>query len=334
MRPPFFEEPGAALVASIEARYPRTDGAAIRAAYETAARWHAGQRRRSGDPYVTHPVEVAAIVANLDLSPVAVCAAILHDTVDDTPYTFAQMRAEFGDDVTAMVEALPTSTELHRTALNLDASHAGSPDVEVLVIKLADRLHNMRTLQHASIARQVRVARDTLETVAPIAQRLGLIGLRRELEEISLAYLRPMAVTDRPTLTTLRLLELTTLLLPRSARSRWREEWAAEVGALATRRARVRFTLQTLWGVPRLAWVLSGPRRAAVPTWVAGLVQIAHVLGVGGAIVVVTATDSGLAWIAGGIVLVSLALLGALLFVRSDNPARRLIELIRAWRRQ
>ena len=87
-------------------------------------RWHAGQLRRSGDPYVTHPVEVAAIVANLGLSPVAVCAAILHDTVDDTPYTFAQMRAEFGNDVTAMVEALPTSTQLLAAALAVDAGHA------------------------------------------------------------------------------------------------------------------------------------------------------------------------------------------------------------------
>ncbi|GAB4055183.1 HD domain-containing protein [Catellatospora paridis] len=334
MSPSPLNEPGAASVAAIEARYPEDDRAAIRAAYETAARWHAGQLRRSGDPYVTHPVEVAAIVADLGLSPAAVCAAILHDTVDDTPYTFAQMRAEFGDDVTAMVEALPTSTELHRAALDVDASHAGSPDVEVLVIKLADRLHNLRTLQHTSIARQVRVARDTLETVAPIAQRLGLTGVRRELEEISLAYLRSTVVTDRPTRATLRLLELTTLLLPRNARSRWREEWAAEVGALPTRRARVMFTLQTLCGVPRLAWVLSGPRRAVVPTWVAGLTQLAQALGVGGAIVVVTATDSVFAWIAGGIVLVSLALLGMLLFVRSDGPARRLIALIRAWRRQ
>ncbi|BCJ75730.1 hypothetical protein CS0771_52740 [Catellatospora sp. IY07-71] len=322
------------MAAAIEARYPSADGAAIRAAYETAARWHAGQLRRSGDPYVTHPVEVAAIVADLGLSRVAVCAAILHDLVEDTPYTFAQMRAEFGDDVTALVEALPTSIELHRAALDANAIDVGSPGADVLVIKVADRLHNMRTLQYSSIARQIRASRHTLETVAPIAQRLGLLGVRRELEDISLAYLRPSAVTDRPTLATLRLLELTTLLLPRSARNRWREEWAAEVGALPTRRARVLFTLQTLSGVPRLAWVLSEARRAVVPAWVDGLAQIARALGVGGAIVAVIAMDTAFAWIAGGIVLVSLALLSALLFVRSDGPARRLADLIRAWRRR
>ena len=149
--------------------------------------------------------------------------------------------------------------------------------------------------------------------------------MRRDLEDISLAYLRPTAVTDRPTLATLRLLDLTTLLLPRSARNRWREEWAAEVGSLPTRRARIMFTLQTLSGVPRLAWVLSRPRRAVVPTWVDGLAQIARALGVGGAIVAVTATDSAFAWVAGGIALASLALLGTLLFLRSDDraPANR-----------
>lgn len=162
------------------------DHAEVYRAYQTAERWHRGQRRRSGDPFVTHPVEVATIVAGLGQDTGTICAALLHDIVDDTPYTRNQLRAEFGARVAGIVE---TIGELDRpeyvTALEqrwLSGPAPAAPaEVCVLAVKVADRLHNMRTIEARSLASRARIARATQDVLIPLCDRLGIQYLKREL---------------------------------------------------------------------------------------------------------------------------------------------------------
>jgi guanosine-3',5'-bis(diphosphate) 3'-pyrophosphohydrolase len=141
------------LTRTVRATHPKADIRLIERAYEVAARWHAGQKRLSGDPYITHPLAVATILAELGMNHETICAALLHDTVEDTPYTLAELRREFGDDVAALVDGV---TKLDKVKYGEAAAAetvrkmivAMARDVRVLVIKLADRLHNMRTLRY------------------------------------------------------------------------------------------------------------------------------------------------------------------------------------------
>jgi guanosine-3',5'-bis(diphosphate) 3'-pyrophosphohydrolase len=184
------------LVKTVRTTHPKADIRLIERAYETAARLHAGQSRRSGDPYITHPLAVATILAELGMPHDTICAALLHDTVEDTQYTISQLREEFGDGIAALVDGV---TKLDKVKYG-DAAQAEtvrkmvvamSRDIRVLVIKLADRLHNMRTLRYLPRPKQEQKSRETLEIFAPLAHRLGMNTVKWELEDLAFATLFP-----------------------------------------------------------------------------------------------------------------------------------------------
>jgi GTP diphosphokinase / guanosine-3',5'-bis(diphosphate) 3'-diphosphatase len=184
------------LIKTVRATHPKADIRLIERAYEVAAYWHAGQQRKSGDPYITHPLAVATILAELGFTDETICAALLHDTVEDTAYTLAEIRSDFGDDVAALVDGV---TKLEKVKYGEAAAAetvrkmvvAMSRDIRVLVIKLADRLHNMRTLRYLPREKQERKARETLEIFAPLAHRLGMNTIKWELEDLAFATLFP-----------------------------------------------------------------------------------------------------------------------------------------------
>jgi GTP diphosphokinase / guanosine-3',5'-bis(diphosphate) 3'-diphosphatase len=184
------------LVKTVRTTHPKADVRLIERAYETAARLHAGQSRNSGDPYITHPLAVATILAELGMPHDTICAALLHDTVEDTPYTIGELREEFGEDIAALVDGV---TKLDKVKYGEAAQAetvrkmvvAMSRDIRVLVIKLADRLHNMRTLRYIPRAKQEKKSRETLEIFAPLAHRLGMNTVKWELEDLAFATLFP-----------------------------------------------------------------------------------------------------------------------------------------------
>jgi GTP pyrophosphokinase len=161
-----------------------------------AAYWHAGQKRLSGDPYLTHPLAVAMILAELGMNTDTLCAALLHGAVEDTPYTLDEVRREFGEDVAALVDGV---TKLGRVKYGEAADAAMvrkmvvamSRDIRVLLIKLAGRLHNMRTVRYLPREKQERKSREALEIYAPLADRLGLNRINWELEDLAFATLYP-----------------------------------------------------------------------------------------------------------------------------------------------
>ena len=184
------------LVRIVRAHHPRADIALIERAYHTAERYHSGQLRKSGDAYITHPLAVATILAELGMNEPTLCAALLHDTVEDTSYTVQELTAEFGAEIAAMVDGV---TKLDKIAYGESAKAetirkmvlAMSKDIRVLVIKLADRLHNMRTIGYLRQDKQIAIARDTLEIFAPLAHRLGMNAIKWELEDLSFSTLQP-----------------------------------------------------------------------------------------------------------------------------------------------
>jgi GTP pyrophosphokinase len=184
------------LIKTVRATHPKADVRLIERAYESAAYWHRDQKRRSGDPYITHPLAVATILAELGMNTETVCAALLHDTVEDTPYTLTELRGEFGEDITALVDGV---TKLDKVKYGESAEAetvrkmvvAMSRDIRVLVIKLADRLHNMRTLRYLPREKQERKSREVLEIYAPLAHRLGMNTVKWELEDLAFATLYP-----------------------------------------------------------------------------------------------------------------------------------------------
>ncbi len=176
--------------------HPKADVALIVRAYEVANRQHAGQMRHSGDPYITHPLAVTDILAELGVDTTTVVAALLHDTVEDTGYTLEAVTADFGPEVANLVDGV---TKLDKMRFG-DAAEAETlrklivalaRDYRVLLIKIADRLHNMRTLGFKSPSKQARIARVTLEILAPLAHRLGVNVIKRELEDRAFAVLHP-----------------------------------------------------------------------------------------------------------------------------------------------
>lgn len=177
---------------------PEADVDLIGRAYDVAARCHQGQKRRSGDPYITHPVAVARILTGLGaVDDQLLCAAILHDTVEDTPYTLTALRRDFGAGIASMVTGLTALDQPGRMrpykATETLATIA-SADTRVVVLKMADRLHNMRTLQFVTHAKQMRKARETLDVFLPLAQHLGLPAVRSELQALACAAL----IRNRP----------------------------------------------------------------------------------------------------------------------------------------
>jgi GTP pyrophosphokinase len=195
-RPPADEV--APLLGAYRARHPKAPTTLITRAYLASAEAHRGQSRRSGEPYIQHPLAVARIVADLGLDDITVAAALLHDAVEDTGLTLDDLEEDFGSDVTAIVDGV---TKLDRIKFDTkEAQQAASmrkmlvamaKDLRVLIIKLSDRLHNMRTIAAMPAWKQERTARETLDIYAPLAHRLGMQEVRQELEDLSFAAMHP-----------------------------------------------------------------------------------------------------------------------------------------------
>src|SRR6185369_14338002 len=179
---------------------PDADIELLRRAYVFSALEHKGQIRHSGEPYLVHPMEVADILADMKLDAVCIAAGLLHDVVEDTLTTPEKIREKFGEDVAHIVEgvtkigAIPFSSSEERQAENFRKMLlAMVDDIRVILVKLADRLHNMRTLGHLPEERRTKIAQETLDIYAPIANRLGMSKVKNELEELSFKYLEPKA---------------------------------------------------------------------------------------------------------------------------------------------
>jgi GTP pyrophosphokinase len=185
------------IVDRVRAYHPNADVDLIERAYVYSARAHEGQTRKSGEPYVTHPLEVSSLLADMKLDEFAICAGILHDTVEDTAATIEEVEELFGRQVADIVDGvtklnIPFNTQFEKQAENFRRMLvAMAKDIRVILVKLADRLHNMRTLDHMRTDKQERIARETLEIYAPLANRLGIFWMKADLEDLSLKYLHP-----------------------------------------------------------------------------------------------------------------------------------------------
>src|SRR5438270_887354 len=187
------------LLRRMKANRPTEDLELVRKAYEFSQKHHAGQSRASGEPYLAHPLEVALVLAEMKMDPVSIAAGLLHDSVEDTSVTVVDIRKEFGEQVAHIVEgvtkisAIDFVTREEQQAENLRKMMlAMVDDIRVVLIKLADRLHNMRTLEHLPPERQQKIAQETLDIYAPIAHRLGMGKIRGELEDLGFRYLDPI----------------------------------------------------------------------------------------------------------------------------------------------
>ena len=188
------------LMKKMQANRPADDLEIVKKAYDYSMKHHAGQSRASGEPYLVHPLEVAIVLAEMKMDPIAVVAGLLHDSVEDTSVTIGDIRQEFGEQVAHIVEGVTKiskidfATREEQQAENLRKMMlAMVDDIRVVLIKLADRLHNMRTLEHLPPDRQHKIAKETLEIYAPIAHRLGMGKIRGELEDLGFRYLDPIA---------------------------------------------------------------------------------------------------------------------------------------------
>jgi GTP diphosphokinase / guanosine-3',5'-bis(diphosphate) 3'-diphosphatase len=259
-----------ALLDIVRVAHPGVDTWPIERAYAVAARVHAGQLRKSGDPFITHPITVATIVAEIGMDPETICAALLHDTVESSGYSLARMRDDFGEVVVNLVDGVTKLDQIKLDAVGeaeamRDMVLAMARNPQVLVVKLADRLHNMRTMRFLPPRVQTRKARETLEVFAPLAHQLGITAIRRELDDLATGVLYPGLHDQRRRTVAERVLAVSVLLLPSAQRARWREEWAGELCVLPTRRARARFAVQMLCGMPRLAMALRRPATYRAP---------------------------------------------------------------------
>ena len=188
------------LLEKLRAYSPESDLELVRRAYLFSAQEHKGQVRHSGEPYLVHPLEVADFLADMKLDVVAICAGLLHDVVEDTLVSTERIAELFGDEIAHVVEgvtklgAIPFSTSEERQAENLRKMLlAMVDDIRVILVKLADRLHNMRTLQHLADDKRIKIAQETLDIYAPIANRLGMSKVKNELEELAFKALEPEA---------------------------------------------------------------------------------------------------------------------------------------------
>src|SRR5678815_1064648 len=186
------------LIEKVQAYYPAADVDLIRRAYEFSARVHHGQKRQSGEPYLIHPTAVAAVIADLKMDVPSVIGGLLHDTVEDTLTTLEELKSIFGREIASLVDGV---TKLSRTNFSSREEKqaenfrkmllAMGKDVRVILIKLADRVHNMRTLDHMPPDKQISIAQETLDIYAPFSHRLGIAWIKSELEDLALKYLHP-----------------------------------------------------------------------------------------------------------------------------------------------
>ncbi|MCC7076682.1 MAG: bifunctional (p)ppGpp synthetase/guanosine-3',5'-bis(diphosphate) 3'-pyrophosphohydrolase [Acidimicrobiia bacterium] len=188
------------VIRLVRHHHPRADIRPITSAYHLAREAHSEQTRKSGDPYVTHAIAVAGILADLGMDVTTVCAALLHDVVEDTPVSLDELREEFGDEVAAVVDGVTKldrlrfdTKEAHQAATMRKMLVAMANDLRVLLIKLADRLHNMRTLTPLPESKRRRIAQETLDIYAPLSHRLGVREIRWQLEDLAFQELQPKA---------------------------------------------------------------------------------------------------------------------------------------------
>ena len=188
------------LVERVQRYKPDVNEALLNKAYVYAMQKHGHQRRASGDPYFSHPLEVAAILTDMHMDEATIAVALLHDTIEDTTATRQEIDELFGDDLGKLVEGLTKLKKLDLVSKKAEQAEnlrklllAISEDVRVLLVKLADRLHNMRTLDHVPEAKRLRIAEETMEIYAPLAGRMGMQGMREELEELAFRYINPEA---------------------------------------------------------------------------------------------------------------------------------------------
>ncbi len=187
------------LMKRMQENRPHDDLSIVKKAYDFSLKHHEGQSRASGEPYLVHPLEVALVLAEMKMDPVAIAAGLLHDSVEDTSVTIVDIRKEFGEQVAHIVEGVTKiskiefATREEQQAENIRKMMlAMVDDIRVVLIKLADRLHNMRTLEHLDPERQHKIAEETLEIYAPIAHRLGMGKIRGELEDLGFRFLDPV----------------------------------------------------------------------------------------------------------------------------------------------
>ena len=188
------------LLATVRANRPGDEIGLIERAYKFCLLHHQGQKRASGEPFIVHPLEVAQVLAEMKLDATAIAAGLLHDAVEDTPVTTDEIYEKFGEQVAHIVEGV-TKLDKIQFANREDAQAenirkmllAMVTDVRVVIIKLADRLHNMRTLEHLKPERQAAIARETMDIYAPLAHRLGMGKLRGELEDYAFRYTDPVS---------------------------------------------------------------------------------------------------------------------------------------------
>ena len=192
------------LISRILTYHPSADITMIEKAYKVASEAHEGQKRKSGEPYIIHPLCVAIILADLELDKETIVAGLLHDAVEDTWMTYEEVEKEFGSEVALLVDGVTKLGQLSYSADKVEVQAenlrkmflAMAKDIRVILIKLADRLHNMRTLQYMRPEKQQEKARETMDIYAPIAMRLGISKIKVELDDLSLKYLKPDVYYD------------------------------------------------------------------------------------------------------------------------------------------
>jgi hypothetical protein len=238
------------LLAQLSGRFSPEELDQVARAFDFADRWHEGQWRKSGDRYVTHPLAVAEAAATVGLGCTMVCAALLHDVLEDTGCDPELLRAGFGAEVADLVER----------HMALGHGEGAPDDDQAMTLKLLDRLHNLRTIEHLDAGKQLSRSRQTLELLVPQARRLGLPAVADELQDLARHRIEVLGGEGGGIAATLCALRIGSLMLPAAARNRYLEEWAAELGRPADRRGRRRFARQLLLGLPRLSVMLRRPQ--------------------------------------------------------------------------